>query len=79
MVKKGLLIGAGVLVLLGLLFGRDGFSHLKTSVGWVRQSVHDSVPVVVEYAQTEYGKTLDDVIEALHKWGRQHRKRIVGK
>ena len=45
----------------------------------IKRTVHDSVPVVVEYAQTEYGKTLDDVIEALHTWGRQHRKRIVGK
>lgn len=45
----------------------------------IRRTVHDSIPVVVEYSQTEYGATLDHVIEALHKWGNQHRKKIVGK
>lgn len=45
----------------------------------IKRTVYDSVPVIVEYAQTEYGKTLDEVIESLYKWGTQHRKKIVGK
>jgi hypothetical protein len=48
MVKKGLFAGGAVLLLLGLLFGRDGFSYATTSLGWVRQSVSDSVPVAFE-------------------------------
>ena len=65
MVKKGLLIGAGVLVLLGLLFGRDGFSHLKTSVGWVRQSVHDSVPVEFEISRAK--QMIKDLDPEIHR------------
>ena len=45
----------------------------------VKRIVYDTKPVVVEYSLTEYGRSLDDVIEALQKWGMQHRKKIVGK
>lgn len=48
MVKKGLFAGGAVLLLVGLLFGRDAFSYATTSAGWVRQSVRDSVPVSFE-------------------------------
>lgn len=44
----------------------------------VKRTVYDSIPVVVEYSQTEYGKTLDEVITSLHKWGSEHRRRIIG-
>ena len=30
----------------------------------------------VEYSLTEYGKSLDEVINALRRWGLQHRKKI---
>jgi DNA-binding HxlR family transcriptional regulator len=42
----------------------------------VKRTVHDSVPVVVEYSLTEYGDSLDSVINELRNWGVQHRKRI---
>ena len=45
----------------------------------ITRTVYDSVPVVVEYSLTEYGTSLDDVIRELHKWGTQHRKRIMAK
>jgi DNA-binding HxlR family transcriptional regulator len=45
----------------------------------VKRTVYDSVPVVVEYSMTSYGKTLEKVIEELGKWGMQHRKKIIGK
>jgi DNA-binding HxlR family transcriptional regulator len=45
----------------------------------VKRTVYDSVPVVVEYSLTEYGKSLDSVIHELYKWGTQHRKRIMSK
>lgn len=45
----------------------------------VKRTVYDSIPVVVEYSMTEYGKSLEKVIEELRSWGIQHRKRIIGK
>jgi chromosome segregation ATPase len=51
MVKKGILIGAGVLVLLGLLFGRDALSYVKTAGNWVHEGVRDSVPVEFEISR----------------------------
>jgi len=45
----------------------------------VKRTVYDSVPVMVEYSMTSYGKSLEKVIEELRKWGIQHRKRIIGK
>jgi DNA-binding HxlR family transcriptional regulator len=45
----------------------------------VKRNVYDSVPVVVEYSMTAYGKTLEKLIEELQQWGTRHRKRIIGK
>jgi DNA-binding HxlR family transcriptional regulator len=45
----------------------------------VKRTVYDSVPVVVEYSMTPYGKTLNPVIDELQKWGSKHRKRIIHK
>jgi DNA-binding HxlR family transcriptional regulator len=45
----------------------------------VRRTVYDTMPVTVEYALTDYGKTLKRVIGELDKWGTEHRKRILGK
>lgn len=45
----------------------------------VKRTVYNSVPVVVEYSITDYGKSLQKVIMALWKWGVQHRKKITGR
>ncbi|MEO5892286.1 MAG: helix-turn-helix domain-containing protein [Ferruginibacter sp.] len=45
----------------------------------VKRTVYDSVPVVVEYSMTPYGKTLEKLIEELQEWGIKHRKRIINK
>ncbi|UOB18307.1 winged helix-turn-helix transcriptional regulator [Abyssalbus ytuae] len=45
----------------------------------VKRKVYDSIPVMVEYSLTEYGKTLNPAIDELYKWGVQHRKKIIGK
>jgi HxlR-like helix-turn-helix len=45
----------------------------------VLRTVQSTTPVTVEYELTEYGKTLDNVIEALRDWGTKHRKRIIRK
>ncbi len=41
--------------------------------------VYDSIPVMVEYELTPYGKTLKPLIQELHTWGSKHRKRIIGR
>ncbi|CAL1518033.1 helix-turn-helix domain-containing protein [Chitinophaga sp. MM2321] len=45
----------------------------------LKRSVYDSQPVSVEYTLTPYAATLNPVIDALHTWGLQHRKTILGK
>jgi DNA-binding HxlR family transcriptional regulator len=45
----------------------------------ITRTVYSTIPVTVEYEITEYGKTLDTVLMAMREWGRQHRKRIMGK
>jgi len=45
----------------------------------VKRTVFDTTPVTVEYSLTEYARTLHDVIEALHNWGMEHRRRVMGK
>lgn len=41
----------------------------------VTRTVYDTIPVTVEYALTDYGKSLDDVIGSLRDWGKKHRNR----
>lgn len=65
MVKKGILVGVAVLVLVGLLFGREGFSHVKTSLGWVRQSVRESVPVEFEISRAR--QMIKDLDPEIHR------------
>lgn len=45
----------------------------------VKRTVYDALPVVVEYSMTNYGKSLNKVIEELRKWGARHRKQIIRK
>lgn len=45
----------------------------------VTRTVYDAIPVVVEYSLTEYGDSLDSVINELRKWGTQHRKKIMAR
>jgi len=45
----------------------------------VKRTVYDSLPVVVEYSMTSYGKTLEKLIDELQNWGIKHRKRIIEK
>jgi DNA-binding HxlR family transcriptional regulator len=45
----------------------------------VTRTVLDTHPVTVEYQLTQYGKTLQTIIDNLSEWGKEHRKRIIGK
>jgi len=65
MVKKGILIGVGVLVLIGLLFGREGMSHVKTSLGMARQAVRDAVPVDFELSRAR--QMIKDLDPEIHR------------
>lgn len=48
MLKKGIGIAVAAALLLGLVFGTGAGSYVKTSLGWVRQSVKDAVPLEFE-------------------------------
>ena len=47
--------------------------------GLVSRTVCNTRPITVEYAATPYSESLAEVIIAMHKWGVQHRQRVVGK
>lgn len=48
MLKKSLFSGAGLMLLAGFFFGTDTVSYLTTSMGWMRDSVKESVPLEFE-------------------------------
>ncbi len=45
MIKRIVIGGGTALLLSGLMFGRDAVSYVRTSAGWVKDSVSESVPV----------------------------------
>ena len=45
--------------------------------GLVSRTVRNTKPVTVEYALTPYSETLKEVLEAMGRWGQQHRERII--
>lgn len=53
MIKKTLISGAVVALLLGLLFGRDAVSYIGTSLGMIRESVRDNIPLEFELSRAK--------------------------
>lgn len=47
--------------------------------GLVSRTVQNTKPVTVEYALTPYCESLNGVLEAMHQWGAQHRRKIMKK
>jgi DNA-binding HxlR family transcriptional regulator len=47
--------------------------------GIVTRTVHGTIPVTVEYELTKSGESFNDVLEAMVRWGLQHRKNSMGK
>jgi len=45
--------------------------------GLVSRTVRDTKPITVEYALTPYSESLSEVLEAMNKWGQQHRQKIM--
>lgn len=76
MVKKGLMIGAGVVLLLALLFGRDAASYVSTSVGWARDTVKQNVPVTfeIERARRMINSLDDDIAKNMELIAREEVK-----
>jgi DNA-binding HxlR family transcriptional regulator len=46
--------------------------------GIVTRTVYDTIPVTVEYALTNSGRSLDNVLDVMIEWGLLHRKNTVG-
>lgn len=44
----------------------------------VNRAVCNTKPVTVEYTSTEYAGTLKEVIDAMIRWGENHRRKITG-
>ncbi len=44
--------------------------------GIVDRKVYSDVPPKVEYSFTDYGRSLEPVLQALCEWGQQHLKRV---
>ncbi|PJJ84028.1 winged helix-turn-helix transcriptional regulator [Mucilaginibacter auburnensis] len=45
----------------------------------ITRTVMNTQPVTVEYNLTQYGKSLQVIIDDLARWGAEHRKVITGK
>lgn len=45
----------------------------------IKRTVYDESPVLVEYTLLPYADSLKGVIDSLHDWGLNHRKKIIGK
>jgi DNA-binding HxlR family transcriptional regulator len=43
----------------------------------VSRKVCDTKPVTVEYSSTEYAGTLKEVLDAMIRWGQNHRRKII--
>lgn len=42
----------------------------------ISRKLYPEVPPKVEYSITEYGKTLNGILEAMHEWGVRHQERM---
>ena len=38
----------------------------------IQRVVYPQVPPKVEYSMTEYGRSLEPILEAMHEWGNKH-------
>jgi len=46
--------------------------------GLITRTVQNTKPVTVEYELTPYSETLKEVLDAMDRWGQNHRKKILG-
>lgn len=68
MCKKIVMAATGLCLVLGLFFGRDAASYVGTSVGWVKDSVKNSVPpeFELERARRMVKELVPDIRKNMH-------------
>jgi phage shock protein A len=68
MIKKTLLAVGGLSALMVLFFGRDAASYVRTSYGWVRESVKSQVPIEfeIERARRMVKNLVPDIRKNMH-------------
>lgn len=71
MLKKALFVGGGIVLLLGLLFGRETMSYVSTAVGWAQNRVKQSVPLSFELDRAR------KMVVALDKDIQRHKRQII--
>lgn len=73
MIKKAIIAGAAVTLLGVFLFGRDAASYVATSVGWVKDSVKNSVPIEfeIERARKMVRDLVPDIRSNMHVIARE--------
>ena len=45
--------------------------------GLISRTVMETKPVTVEYALTDYGRSLKPIMDEMARWGREHREWVV--
>lgn len=45
--------------------------------GILKRTVHDSIPVVIEYEFTDSGRNIKKVLDSMVEWGLEHRKKTL--
>lgn len=73
MIKKAIISAVALTMLGGFFFGRDLFSYVGTSVGWVKGSVRDAVPVEfeIERARKMVKNLVPDIRKNMHAIARE--------
>jgi chromosome segregation ATPase len=68
MIKKAILVTAGVCLVGLVFFGRDALSYFRTSAGWVKESVRGSVPMdfEIDRARRMVKELVPDIRKNMH-------------
>jgi len=65
MIKKSIIAAAAAFLVAVLFFGRDAVSYVGTSIGWVKESVKNSVPVEFEIQRAR--AMVRDLVPDIHR------------
>ncbi|MCE5303654.1 MAG: hypothetical protein LLF97_11170 [Planctomycetaceae bacterium] len=65
MIRKLLMVGSGVVLVTVVLVGRDAYSYLRTSAGYVTDAVQEAVPI--EFQIDRARGMIDDLVPEVRK------------